>query len=84
MRSRAAIRLLLCAAALGLAVRAGAQGGGWEAIPSPATPGGYEVQVDVDGAAPVTLESFQSGLSWLTVLRKREAFREPTSMIGRG
>ncbi len=63
MRSRAAIRLLLCAAALGLAVRAEAQGGEWEAIPSPATPGGYDVQVDVDGAAPVTLESFQSGLA---------------------
>ena len=24
----------------------------------------------------LTLEAFQSGLSWLTILRKREAFRE--------
>ena len=24
----------------------------------------------------ITLEAFQSGLSWLTILRKREAFRE--------
>lgn len=34
----------------------------------------------VDGEAPhlerLTLEAFQSGLSWLTILNKREAFRE--------
>ena len=30
----------------------------------------------------MTLEAFQSGLSWLTILRKRENFREPLPASG--
>jgi DNA-3-methyladenine glycosylase I len=32
----------------------------------------------------MTLEAFQSGLSWITVLRKRENFREPSTDLIRG
>ncbi|MBA2675072.1 MAG: DNA-3-methyladenine glycosylase I [Ramlibacter sp.] len=36
---------------------------------------GRPAQTDVDLFGALTLETFQSGLSWLTVLRKRDAFR---------
>ena len=32
----------------------------------------------------LTLEAFQSGLSWLTILRKREGFRAAFDALGRG
>ena len=37
---------------------------------------GHEVHGDDALYERMTLEGFQSGLSWLTILRKREAFRE--------
>lgn len=37
---------------------------------------GHEVHGDRALYERMTLEAFQSGLSWLTILRKREAFRE--------
>jgi DNA-3-methyladenine glycosylase I len=37
---------------------------------------GMPITDDVGVYERLTLEAFQSGLSWLTVLRKREAFRE--------
>ncbi len=37
---------------------------------------GRAVHDDVRLYEKITLEGFQSGLSWLTILRKREAFRE--------
>ena len=36
---------------------------------------GFPVQDDVRLFEKLSLEAFQSGLSWLTILRKREAFR---------
>jgi len=63
MRSHVAAGLLICASALGLAARAGAQDGGWEEVPAPGSPGGYDVHIDVEGAGPATLESFQFGLA---------------------
>lgn len=36
---------------------------------------GREIRDDIGLYERLTLESFQSGLSWLTILRKREAFR---------
>ena len=37
---------------------------------------GREVHGDAELFERIVLEGFQSGLSWLTILRKREAFRE--------
>jgi DNA-3-methyladenine glycosylase I len=37
---------------------------------------GYPVADDVRLFEKLTLEGFQSGLSWLTILRKRESFRQ--------
>ena len=37
---------------------------------------GRPVTTDAGLYERLTLEAFQSGLSWLTILRKREAFRE--------
>ncbi|MGE3811471.1 MAG: DNA-3-methyladenine glycosylase I [Candidatus Nanopelagicales bacterium] len=37
---------------------------------------GRPVHGDVEIFERITLEAFQSGLSWLTILRKREGFRE--------
>ena len=37
---------------------------------------GREVRGDAELFERIVLEGFQSGLSWLTILRKREAFRE--------
>ena len=51
---------------------------------------GRELRGDVELYERLTLEAFQSGLSWITILRKREAFREafrgfdPTVVAGFG
>ncbi|WP_062130803.1 DNA-3-methyladenine glycosylase I [Demequina aestuarii] len=37
---------------------------------------GHEIHGDAELFERMVLEGFQSGLSWLTILRKREAFRE--------
>src|ERR1700676_4830126 len=37
---------------------------------------GFPVSADVRLFEKLSLEGFQAGLSWLTILRKREAFRE--------
>src|ERR1700677_1426320 len=37
---------------------------------------GFPVSDDVGLFEKLSLEGFQAGLSWLTILRKREAFRE--------
>ncbi len=37
---------------------------------------GFPVSDDIRLFEKLTLEGFQSGLSWLTILRKREAFRD--------
>ena len=37
---------------------------------------GFPVDDDVRLFEKLSLEGFQAGLSWLTILRKREAFRE--------
>ena len=37
---------------------------------------GFPVADDVRLFEKLSLEGFQSGLSWLTILRKREAFRQ--------
>jgi hypothetical protein len=53
---------LLCSAALGLAYEAKAQEE-WEDVPEGHSQAGYDVQVDVEGAGAVNLQSFESGLS---------------------
>jgi DNA-3-methyladenine glycosylase I len=60
-------------------------GDGLIRCPWGAAPAEYRVYHDIEWGRPVrgetalferlTLEAFQSGLSWLTILRKREAFR---------
>ena len=39
---------------------------------------GFPVADDVRLFEKLSLEGFQAGLSWLTILRKREAFRPPS------
>ena len=39
---------------------------------------GFPVADDVRLFEKLSLEGFQAGLSWLTILRKREAFRVPS------
>jgi hypothetical protein len=63
MSPRAALRVLLAAAVLSLVTSAGAQDGDWDDSREGGAQGGYDVQVDVDGASAATLETFQSGLS---------------------
>ena len=53
---------LLCAAVLGLAFEAGAQEE-WEDVNEGRPQAGYDVQVDVEGAGAVNLQSFESGLA---------------------
>ena len=40
---------------------------------------GTPVHDDVELFERLALESFQAGLSWSTILRKREAFRRPSA-----
>lgn len=42
---------------------------------------GHEVRGDADLFERMVLEGFQSGLSWLTILRKRESFRAAFSQF---
>jgi len=63
MSCAVATRLVLATALLALASTVRAQADTWEDAPAQAPRDGYDVQVDVEAANPVTLDSFQSGLS---------------------